>query len=151
MRASLIAAMACLALLQVGCGGSSTPSPRQANRQAARDVVDGYNAAVLAGDGQRACSYMTAAAQRELAANDRSRPASGSCAHALAAIHRVPNFVRHNKNITVNQVVVHPQKGTGWACASSSGAAYGCNATYRLVKTGGPWKINMIFSSSIGP
>jgi hypothetical protein len=134
-----VLAVLLLGALQTGCGGS--PATEE---QRVTDTINAYQSALLAGDGETACGYATRALQRRLASRDR-RGSPASCAREVAFVHRVPGFVKLNRDVAVTRVTVHGNTAKAHAKSSSKAVA---TAYYELVKRRGQWKIDVILGTS---
>jgi hypothetical protein len=126
-------------MLGTGCG-SGTAS----DEQRVTDTVDAYHSALLAGDGNTACGYMTPAMRQRIAGHDKNG-APVSCARETFYLHQDPGFVRINKDLAVTRVSVHGDKAEVQAQSPSKQVV---TANYQLVKRGGDWRIDSILGTS---
>jgi hypothetical protein len=132
--------MACLVLLQSGCGGSTPTAEQQVT-----DAINAYQSAVLAGDGETACGAVTSKFKRQLAGRDRNVSLDAACVHEVASLHEVPGFVKINKDVALTKVTVHGDKAQAQAKSRSQPVV---TADYTLVKTRGDWKIDVVLGTS---
>jgi hypothetical protein len=136
-----------------GCGasdGAKTPASRS-DAQRVTEVITGYYAAQVKGDGQRACDYLTSARQTELtkAINGLngglgpSPPRQGfsSCADALKFLLAIPASRLLAKNVHVKSVAVSGGSATATATRTSVNGKSTASTDYVLTKTNGAWKI----------
>lgn len=95
IRKAAVPALCLLALVSAGCGGSPDPPPAPApkpspppasDKDAAKKTMKSYIGALAGGDGEKACSYLTGAAKRQVVSQARAlNPSLGaaSCAETL--------------------------------------------------------------------
>jgi hypothetical protein len=129
-----------IGLLQAGCGGSTS-----GEEQRVTDVVNAYQSAVLSGDGETACSYMTPAYQRKSAGHDQNGSPSAACAREVGFLHKDPGFIKLNKDVSVTGATVNGDKATVRIHSAHYATVGG---QYGLVKSGDQWKIASFLGSS---
>jgi hypothetical protein len=139
VRASSLAVLLVAALAAGGCGGS-TPTPEQE----VRDTIEAYNSAIAAGDGKRACGYLTPEGVRQVS---RKHPEGrlAACSENLAGQHKAPGFEQAASDFRITEVAVH---GNEAQVRATTEPKAGSNINFRLLKQAGAWKIDLILSSS---
>jgi len=138
--AAATAPLIAIGFSSIGCGSSAT-----SDSQAVTDTVDAYVAAVVSGDGSKACSYLTASMRRQVM-QDQAGPVGGnhaSCAGIESRLHR--SFIGYRNEVLAHVRVRgrHAQARTTVQFGRGSG-----EGLYYLVKNGDSWKIARVFGTS---
>jgi hypothetical protein len=141
-RALVPALVAALAL--GGCGSSHSAPPHPTGQQQIAQVLRSYLSAQTQGDGQTACSLLTAAGQRELEALVVKEakglvPFTPSCQDAVGLVHTFAGskLLDALGSARIEQVQAH---GTTGSAVVADATAFKPQ-TVSLVKVGGAWRI----------
>lgn len=134
LRRPALALAACLALVPAAaaCGGSSASDEEQI-----QDAVSGFYTAFAAGDGEKACSYMSENSKDALLKSTKALNVK-SCEEGIkAAAGFLPTKLRDQiKKIEATDIKIDGDKATANAKPSVN------NAKILFVKEDGDWKLD---------
>ena len=120
----------------MACGGDDASSPG--------DAVRAFNSAVAAGDGDKACSHLDDAAQKELQESTQGA-ARGSCKQVIELLAAFLDDTTKDR-LRAAKVAASEQGDRGSARFTSPSGLNGPGGvqTYELHKTDGEWKITSL-------
>lgn len=127
--------MLAAAIALAGCGGDDKPADDQT---AARDAVTSFTKAFAAGDGDKACSLLTAAAQTAFV--NRAKVATGAT-KCPEVMQRVAQLAGESVTGPLSKATVGDVKVTG-NTATTTLSASGHSTLVTLSKEDGEWKLN---------
>lgn len=125
-----------LAVLVAGCGGGSKGSDREQVRSSVTDYAHAFGD----GDGKKACSQLTAAAQASFVTRVSALTGTRDCAQAIDKLHAVAGAAITGP---FQDAKVTAVKITGDS-ATATLSAGGGSTTVPLSKQGGEWKITRV-------
>jgi peptidyl-prolyl cis-trans isomerase B (cyclophilin B) len=134
VHARTLAALLALAAIAAGCGSS--------DEDKVKSVLKDYNAALVDGDGKKACGLFTSDGQKKLAASLKALAPTAASSDCAQLVRDVSATITDDNGKRIKAIAIKNVKVKGNTASATSGVET------QLAKDGGDWKITDFAGSS---